>query len=156
MPDLLKSRYRTPGESPGFLLWQVTNLWQRRQRAALKPLGLTHVQFVLLAGIVWLSRENEVVTQSRLAHHAQTDPMMTSQVVRILEQKGLVVRTPHPRDTRANCLRATPQGMELTRQAMLLVEETDEAFFSALQEPPSHLVRLLRQLVEAGKPVVAD
>src|SRR3546814_15453085 len=40
-----------PENSPGFLLWQVTNQWQRRLRATLEPLGLTHVQFVLLAGL---------------------------------------------------------------------------------------------------------
>ena len=43
-------------ESPGLLLWQVTNRWQAAQRAALKPFELTHVQFVLLASLTWLRR----------------------------------------------------------------------------------------------------
>ena len=45
---------RDADDSPGFLLWQVTNKWQAAQRAALKPFGLTHVQFVLLASLTWL------------------------------------------------------------------------------------------------------
>jgi DNA-binding MarR family transcriptional regulator len=149
MSEGLASRYATPRESPGFLLWQVTNLWQRRQRAALKLLDLTHVQFVLLAGIAWLSRDDEPVTQAQLAQHAQTDPMMTSQVVRTLEQKGLVRRTAHPHDSRAKSLQETPQGLELAKRAMFLVEQTDEAFFGSLEELSACLVELLQHLLVA-------
>jgi hypothetical protein len=35
----------------GFMLWQITNGWQRAVRAALAPTGLTYVQLVLLAGL---------------------------------------------------------------------------------------------------------
>src|SRR3954469_2227589 len=86
--------------SPGLVLWQLTNRWQAAQRAALKPFGLTHVQFVLLASLTWLDAD-EPVTQRRLADHAATDPMMTSQVIRVLAERGLVLRTPHPDDARA-------------------------------------------------------
>src|SRR5260370_26221327 len=39
------------GEPPGrgFMLWQITNGWQRSIRAALAPIGLTYVQVILLA-----------------------------------------------------------------------------------------------------------
>ena len=39
-------------ESTGFLLWQVTMLWQRRIAAVLRPQGLTQVQFALLASLL--------------------------------------------------------------------------------------------------------
>ncbi len=45
------SEFSYPEESPGFLLWQVSNLWQKLQRKALSQLNLTHVQFALLSGI---------------------------------------------------------------------------------------------------------
>src|ERR1700692_2954755 len=35
----------------GFMLWQITNGWQRSIRAALAPIGLTYVQVILLAGL---------------------------------------------------------------------------------------------------------
>ena len=73
-----------PADSPGFMLWHVTLRWQRAVTAALAPLQLTHVQFVLLASLTWLHPDGPV-TQRGLAEHAATDPMMTSQVVRILE-----------------------------------------------------------------------
>ncbi len=58
--------------APRLLLWQVTNRWQAAQRAALKPFGLTHVQFVLLASLAWLDVEGPV-TQKQLADHAVAD-----------------------------------------------------------------------------------
>ena len=46
-----------PSYSPGFLLWRISNNWQRDQRAALQPLGLTHTQFVMLAVVTWFSSQ---------------------------------------------------------------------------------------------------
>src|SRR5438128_1476507 len=58
-------------DSSGFLLWQVTALWQRRVAEALRPHELTQVQYALLASLLWLSRTEDDVTQSRLAAHAK-------------------------------------------------------------------------------------
>jgi hypothetical protein len=49
-------------ESTGFLLWQVTNLWQREIKKALERYELTHSQFVLLTSIHWLTLDNQNVT----------------------------------------------------------------------------------------------
>ena len=142
-----ESSYETPDQSPGFLLWQVTNLWQRLQRAALEPLQLTHVQFVLLASLAWLEQQGASVTQVQLAHHARTDVMMTSEVVRALEKKGLIQRMPHPTDTRAKCLTVTTQGLEKVRQAILVVEEVDRAFFGSLPDGAEYFVNSLHHLL---------
>src|SRR6478609_1878760 len=90
-------------DSPGFLLWRATLRWQRAVAAALAPLDLTHVQFVLLACTWWLNQGGEQPSQARLAEQAGTDVKMTSQVVRSLEAKGLLVRTIDPADSRARC-----------------------------------------------------
>ena len=140
----LATEYEAAEDSPGLLLWQVTNRWQSAQRAALKPLGLTHVQFVLLASLVWL-RSDGAVTQRMLADHAATDPMMTSQVVRVLEARGLIERTHHPADRRARSLSATARGRRLADKAVLAVEACDGAFFKPLPDTGS-FVRDLRAL----------
>lgn len=142
----LRTRLRTPRESPGFLLWLVTNSWQRQLRAALDPIDLTHVQFVLLASLAWLSRNGEAVTQVRLAQQARTDVMMTSQVVRALERKGLVLRGAHPADNRARGLQVTPKGLRLVNKALRLVERADTRFFGAAGKDLAKLVILLRAL----------
>ena len=137
-----------PGNSPGFLLWRATLRWQRLMTATLRPLGLTHVQFVLLASVWWLTRQAaETPTQRRVADHAGTDPMMTSQVLRLLEQRGLVGRVAHPTDTRARQLAVTDVGAELAQRAIALVEAADADFF----EPASGrrpLIEFLRTLAD--------
>ena len=46
-----------PGETFGFRLWRIVHAWQRRLEGALAPLDLTHLQFVTLATIGWLSSQ---------------------------------------------------------------------------------------------------
>jgi DNA-binding MarR family transcriptional regulator len=131
----LGTRFEDADESAGLLLWQVTNQWQAAQRSALKPFGLTHVQFVLLASLAWLSddeRPSGPVTQRALADHAATDPMMTSQVVRVLEDRGWLTRESHPEDRRAFALRITEPGVALVQQAVAVVERCDVEFFAVL------------------------
>lgn len=130
----LGSRFPAAAQSPGLMLWRVTNRWQAAMRAALAPHELTHVQFVLLASLTWLAdREPErLITQVDLAGFASTDPMMTSQVLRSLERAGLVERLPHPTDGRARVLRATPEGAAAARRATADVEAADAAFFAGV------------------------
>lgn len=118
-----------PGESPGFLLWHATLRWQRSITAALAPLDLTHVQFVLLACAWWLCENDEEPNQQTLARQAGTDVRMTSQVLRTLEGKGLLERRIDPIDTRAKRLRLTPAGVELAKRAVTVVEEVDQQVF---------------------------
>lgn len=153
MPDGgLGSRFPAAAQSPGLLLWRVTNRWQAAMRAALTPHELTHVQYVLLASLTWLGdREPErLVTQVDLAAFAATDPMMTSQVVRALERAGLVERLPHPTDGRARVLRATPEGAAAARRATADVEAADAAFFS--QVDAGAFAGQLEQLAAAPQP----
>ena len=128
------SRFPAASQSPGLLLWRVTNRWQAVMRAALAPHGVTHVQYVLLASLTWLAdREpDRLVTQTDLAGFAATDLMMTSQVLRSLEKAGLVERLPHPTDRRARVLRPTPAGAETARRATADVEDADATFFAAV------------------------
>ncbi len=144
----LPTRLVGPAESPGFLLWKVSNAWQRRQRAALQPLGLTHSQFVLLATAAWFGA-SETLTQARLAELAGIDVMTTSQVVRALEAAGLLERREHPEDPRAKSIRVTARGREQAKKAIVVVEDTDAAFFVALGERTAELVRLFGALVKS-------
>ena len=140
-----------PENNPGFLLWQVTNLWQRGQRSKLDEIGITHVQFILLAGLAWLDKREGHVNQARLAHFCKTDPMMTSQVVRTLEGQGLLERTPHPTDGRARHLRLTDDGARVLNAAMPLVLETDAQFFECLTRDQPALIDALRRLWHAAQ-----
>lgn len=132
-------------DSPGFLLWRATNQWQRHLRAALHSTGLTHVQYVLLTA----ARDGAPVTQAALAAHACTDVMMTSQVVRALEKRGLLARTPHPTDRRARMVSLTPDGARAAEEATILARAADREFFDVLGRREAKFVKRLRKLAEA-------
>jgi len=119
-------------DSTGFLLWQVTNLWQREIKKALEKYDLTHSQFVLLASTHWLTLQNVDVTQVLLSGHTKIDPMTTSTVLRTLQAKGLLKRQEHATDTRAKTVILTDAGKEITKQAVVTVEAFDRSFFSSL------------------------
>lgn len=144
----LRSEFEHADESPGLVLWQVTNRWQAAVRAALAPFDLTHVQFVLLAALTWLAGRSggEPVTQRDLADHACTDPMMTSQVLRALEQKGLLERRDHPTDRRARSLIPTETGAALANRAVVAVETCDREFFAPLGEHSARFTGALLRL----------
>jgi DNA-binding MarR family transcriptional regulator len=135
-----------PSQSPGFLLWHATLRWQRGIAAALAPLDLTHVQFVLLASTWWLNQHGEDPSQVALAEHAGTDIKMTSQVIRSLEAKGLVTREVDPADARARRLRVTRRGTRLAPRAIAAVEQVDAEFFADIE--PGAALQMLTRLAD--------
>ena len=130
---LVKFSKARPEESLGYMFWLTSNLWQRKMVKALKPTGLTLVQLVLLAGVAWLEKEPEEITQVRLARQAKTDVMMTSQVLRKLESKGLVRKRPSESDTRSNVITLTEKGAEKVAKALEIAENVDSSFFRYLR-----------------------
>ncbi len=135
-----------PDQSPGFLLWQVTNLWQKIQRKALSELNLTHVQCALLAGIGFLEDRKEIVNQAALSKHVGADVMMTSQVIRTLETKGLVQRERGISDPRAFSLSLTEKGRALATEALKIVEQVDVRFFECVNKHKKNFVDVLNSL----------
>ena len=118
-------------ESPGFLLWNLENRWQREQRRALAPFDLTAVQFLLLSGLADVASDT-AVSQIDLARRCRTDPMMTSQVVRTLAGAGLVQRMRDSRDKRSFAVRLSDAGRSLLGRAQVAVRAVEEEFFVGL------------------------
>jgi DNA-binding MarR family transcriptional regulator len=145
----LGSNFESLSQSPGLALWQVTNRWQVVMRAALKVHDLTHVQYVLLASLVWMQAHDAdlIITQAELAEFAATDRMMTSQVLRALEGKKLILRDHHPSDRRARAPHATAAGILAAQHATHDVEDADRIFFAPLREKTSAFVAELTLLV---------
>jgi DNA-binding MarR family transcriptional regulator len=79
--------------------------------------------------------------------------MTTSQVLRALETAGLIERDDHPADPRAKQILATRAGRELARKAVVVVEETDAAFFRPVARSSAQLVKLFQALVRGNERV---
>lgn len=132
MSDSIQFHFNKAEESSGYLLWQVTTLWQRKIKRQLDKIDLTHTQFVLLASLAWLSKSQSIVTQIEIANHSKTDRMMVSKVLRTLQEKGLIIRKEHETDTRAKAISLSEQGAIVLQKALVLVEQVDIEFFSVL------------------------
>ena len=130
--DCLPLLSQSPVRTFGFRLWHVQHAFIRRLEAALLPLGLTHMQFVVLRLADYLARAGERPTQARLAAGTATDRMMVSKVLRLLEGKGLVVRPVHPADSRAHHVVLTAEGRRLVAQAIPLALQAQAEYFGSL------------------------
>ncbi len=140
--------FNDPGESPGYLLWQVSMLWQRNMKAGLDPLGITPTQFSCMAALKWLSYQQEEVRQADIAGHVKIDRMMTSKVLKTLEGKSLITRKESPTDSRVNNILLTTNGEDKLKEALTIVREVDREFFSALDEKGEDFRGMMLALME--------
>jgi len=141
------SAYNLPERSPGFLLWHVSTSWRRSIEATLRPLDLTHPQFVILAALGWLAQEGDRVTQVTIGKMAGLDPNTTSQILKGLEQKGLIERE-SSLDGRAKNPILTNRGSKILASALPAVETADNEFFHGLsKQEMGHLVKLFQKML---------
>jgi DNA-binding MarR family transcriptional regulator len=139
--------YVEPEENSGYLLWQVTMQWQLSMNRALGKMDLTLTQFSLMAGLYWLSKK-QAVTQQQLADYANTDKMMTSKVLAVLETKQFLERVKDPGDSRAKQLKITDKGEQALREAYSIVQQVDEVFFKNVVKDKAVFDDLLLRLIK--------
>ena len=143
--------FKSPDDSPGYLLGQLTTLWQRKLKRVLDPLDLTQTQFVLLAALAWLSKENDAVTQIDIANQGNADRMMVSKVLRTLEEKKFLTRKEHKTDTRAKTIDLTSSGSAVLQKALTAIETADLEFFSNPDLDVSALNATMLKLINKNK-----
>lgn len=130
----------------GFLLWQAGNAWQRKMKSVLDPVGITHVQYLLLDSLAHLGGISHPVSQVTLARVAGTDVMMASKVIRLLEKKKMIRRKPHKTDARINLLELTPAGARAVKKAKVLLVKTEKQIFSKLEVKEDKFAKCLEQI----------
>lgn len=141
------STFETPDKSPGYLLWQVSTRWRMAIEAALKPLNLTHPQFVLLATVAWLTKDGKSVSQADIGRMASLDPNTTSQIIRGLESKHFIKRT-QTMDERSKNPTVTVLGAEQLSKALPAVEKADSHFFAKLKtSETSNAIKIFQKLI---------
>lgn len=139
--------FKTPEESPGYLLWHVSTAWRGFIEEALKPLGLTHPQFVILATTAWLTRNDEYVTQTDISKSSGLDPNTTSQILRGLEKKNLITRTRSLNERSKNPL-LTDLGLKIINKALPAVEKADSKFFKIVtSHEMDMLIKIFQKII---------
>lgn len=123
--------FTKPEESPGYLLWHVSLAWRSLIEETLKPLNLTHPQFVVLATTAWLTRSGEHINQIDISKASGLDPNTTSQILRGLELKNFIKRT-RSLNERSKNPELTNLSSKILAQALPAVEKADSKFFESL------------------------
>jgi DNA-binding MarR family transcriptional regulator len=132
----------------GFALWQLSNQWQRGINTELKSYDLTHVQYIILEGLINLGDFYETVNQKSLANYINANAMMVSKVLRFLEEKGYVERKDHEVDTRALNVSITKSGRSLYKKVSKHVNVYDDQFFASLGTKLSSFIKAVESLNE--------
>lgn len=140
------SRFNSAHKSPGLLFWQVSTLWQRKIKEALRPHDLTHTQFVILAVTHELNERDAHVTQKEISNLSMIDAMTISTTLRLLEKKNLITRESHPTDTRAKQIRNTEQGEQILQKINPIIESIDSKFFFEDKNELHVFMKLLNKL----------
>ena len=125
-------RHAKADDSPGFLLWKLTALWQQKLAELLETHGITQTQYAILASLRWFEEQEEPPTQAHLAQHARIDKMTLSKALRRLQEQGLVRRRSSRGDSRAMEVALTAKGHRLIPQAVRDIETADAEFFGRL------------------------
>ncbi len=139
--------FDTPKDSPGFLLWQTTMIWQRLIKKALSDFNLSHAEFVIMATLMWFSAHRFQTTQVLIAYQTKLDKMTVSKSLKKLTKNGFVSRVEHEKDSRAKSVKLTKSGEKIVETLVPIVEGIDAQFFAKTsgQEQKS-LIQILAKL----------
>lgn len=132
MADASPFKHAEADDSPGFLLWKITALWQQTLAGVLGDFGITQTQYAILASLRWFEERRQPATQTHLAEHAKLEKMTLSKAIRRLDEDGLVKRAQSSSDGRATQVRFTTRGRKITEAAIVAIEEADDVFFATL------------------------
>lgn len=140
--------FDTPEDSPGFLLWQTTMIWQRQIKKALEAYNVSHAQFVIMATLMWLEAHGHDTTQILIVNQTKLDKMTVSKSLKKLVSLEFVTRTEHEIDTRAKSVLLTKKGKEMVHMLVPIVEGIDSGFFGkASNKEQKSLVHILAKLI---------
>src|ERR1700745_3767835 len=93
----------------------------RRLRVERQAEGLASLSDTQLAALAVLDRHG-AMTPGELAEHEKVQPPSMTRVIAVLEERRLVMRSPHPTDRRQGILTVTAEGRELVQQSRRLRE----------------------------------
>jgi MarR family transcriptional regulator, organic hydroperoxide resistance regulator len=134
--------------SAGYLVWHLSIRWRVAMDRALRPLGLTHAHYALLASLYGLSRNGARPSQRELAEFSGLEQMYVSKLSRVLERQGLLARSDHPRDPRAFRLALTKRGTAVVTKAVGIVQHLQEQFLEPLGGPAGPRCAVLMDMLE--------
>ena len=148
MPDNATKEYSIPVlEGPSFTFARAYFTWKRITDRALEAVvGLTHTQYVFMGTLFELEKHQDKATQNDLARLTNSDVTMTSQILRTLQKRGLVLREQIEGDERAKYSSLSPAGKKLVKKAAEIMKTNEKEYFSPVEKDMEQFLTYLKVL----------
>lgn len=123
-----------PEDFAGFLIWQLSNKWEKYVNQKLKEFNINQGESFHLVSILQLSQELSEVTQVDIANATGGSIMNTSKILKSLEKKQWITRQTAS-DSRAKKVAVTEAGIAISIDIAEVLAAADEAFYSTERTP---------------------
>ena len=140
----------SPRNAIGFVMWRVIHRFERELERSLAPLALTHLQFTLLALVAWTEKEGGIASQADLARFGGIHVMQVSNVLKALEQKGMIERSVLPGSARTKTVAITQPGLDVLKAAFPLAIDVQQKMFGDAGLPKGSLLNALARIDDNG------
>jgi DNA-binding MarR family transcriptional regulator len=132
-----------PEQFAGFLIWQLSNKWEKFVNQKLKAFNTNQGECFHLIAILQLSPKLSEVTQVDIANVTGGSIMNTSKILKSLEQKQWITRE-RASDPRAKKIAVTAAGFLISVEMANVLQAANAQFYS-LQHTPE-LISALQQI----------
>ncbi|TVQ32949.1 MAG: MarR family transcriptional regulator [Geminicoccaceae bacterium] len=132
-------------QSAGYLANHMARLFAQGLHARIRPLGLAPAQFLTLLEL-W---REEGLTQAELMARLDVEQATMANTLARMERDGLVRRTPHPEDRRAQQVWLTDKAQALRAPATAAAAAQNEAALRALSaEERATFLALMNRVID--------
>lgn len=133
-------------QSAGYLANHMARLFAQGLQARIRPLGLAPAQFLALLEL-W---REDGLTQSDLVARLDVEQATMANTLARMERDGLVRRTPHPDDRRAQQVWLTERAVALRTPAIEAAAAQNEAALKGLSsEERVQFIGLMNRVIDA-------
>ena len=132
--------------SMGFVTNRLARLFAQRLSARIAPLGLAPAQFMTLLEL-W---DGDGLTQAELTDRLDVEQATMANTLGRMERDGLIDRTPHPEDRRAQLVWLTDKSRALERPAKQAAQSVNTAALQGLKKgDAAEALRCMNAMIES-------
>lgn len=133
-------------DSAGYLTNHMARLFAKGLQDRIAPLGIVIGQFPILLGL-W---EQDGITQRELLAKLDIEQATLANTLARMERDGLIKRTRHPSDARAQTISLTKRALDIRDKAYGAAEEQNALAVSALSaEERTQFLDYMRRVIGA-------
>lgn len=124
------SKRRESGPRVPYLIGRLDRALRKHIGEAVRPLGLTMQQYTALSVLA----RRSPLSNAQLAERSLVSPQAANEMIRLMEQRGLVMRTPDPGHGRIIHISMTDEGQRLLAECDRAAEALEATMMESLDD----------------------